>query len=160
MLALVGTLVVSTVPNLFNAIQRTKQRRTMADMRTLGAAMEAYAVDNQSYPTASCMPNIFVPPPKALKPDSFRSLIPTYISRVPTLDGWNREFGFTRDANGSFYVIQSRGAAGGGFSTLFCGETDDINANIAFSNGAFIQWPRGGLGGGTDGGNSDSKLSY
>src|SRR5215831_5487530 len=83
-LALVATLVVSTLPNLLNAIQRTKQRRTMADMRTLGTALEAYAVDHQSYPSASCMPDIFVPPAKPLKPSSFRSLVPTYISQVPT----------------------------------------------------------------------------
>ena len=48
--AIIGIIAAIAIPNLLNAIQRGKQKRTMADMRAVGTAVEAYAVDNNLYP--------------------------------------------------------------------------------------------------------------
>ena len=53
-IAIIGILAAIAIPNLLNAVQRGKQKRTMSDMRALATAVEAYAVDNNLYPTASC----------------------------------------------------------------------------------------------------------
>src|SRR3977135_2974422 len=53
-IAIIGILAAIAIPNLLNAVQRGKQKRTMSDMRALATAVEAYAVDNNSYPLASC----------------------------------------------------------------------------------------------------------
>ena len=37
------------IPNLLNAIQRGKQKRTMGDMRTVGTANETYSLDANQY---------------------------------------------------------------------------------------------------------------
>ena len=50
--AIIGIIAAIAIPNLLNAIQRGKQKRTMADMRAVGTAVEAYAVDNNFYPAA------------------------------------------------------------------------------------------------------------
>ena len=44
-IAIIGILAAIAVPNLLNAVQRGKQKRTMSDMRALATAIEAYAVD-------------------------------------------------------------------------------------------------------------------
>ncbi len=49
-IAIIGILAAIAIPNLLNAVQRGKQKRTMSDMRALATAVEAYAVDNNTYP--------------------------------------------------------------------------------------------------------------
>src|SRR5258706_1489699 len=51
--AIIGIIAAIAIPNLLNAIDRGKQKRTMADMRSVGTAVESYAVDNNVYPTAN-----------------------------------------------------------------------------------------------------------
>ena len=51
-IAIIGILAAIAIPNLLNAVQRGKQKRTMSDMRALATAIESYAVDNNVYPTA------------------------------------------------------------------------------------------------------------
>src|SRR5438094_309697 len=49
--AIIGILAAIAIPNLLTAKQRASQKRTMADIRSLGAALEAYASDNnEAYP--------------------------------------------------------------------------------------------------------------
>ena len=48
--AIIGIIAAIAIPNLLNAIDRGKQKRTMADMRSIGTAIESYAVDNNFYP--------------------------------------------------------------------------------------------------------------
>src|ERR1017187_7289029 len=50
--AIIGIIVAIAIPNLLNAIQRAKQKRTMGDMRSAGTAADAYAVDFNHYPAA------------------------------------------------------------------------------------------------------------
>ena len=52
-IAIIGILAAIAIPNLLNAVQRGKQKRTMSDMRALATAIEAYAVDNNTYPAAA-----------------------------------------------------------------------------------------------------------
>ena len=49
--AIIGIIAAIAIPNLLNAINRGRQKRTMADIRTIGTAVEAYAVDKSFYPS-------------------------------------------------------------------------------------------------------------
>src|SRR5262244_2052256 len=40
--AIIGIIAAIAIPNLLNAIDRSKQKRTMADMRSVGTACEEY----------------------------------------------------------------------------------------------------------------------
>src|SRR5258705_1906491 len=48
--AIIAILAAIAVPNFLQAQTRAKVSRTLADMRTVGMALEAYRVDNRSYP--------------------------------------------------------------------------------------------------------------
>ena len=52
-LVVISVLTAIMIPNLLNAINRGKQKRSMADIRSIATAVETYAVDNHSYPVAS-----------------------------------------------------------------------------------------------------------
>jgi type II secretion system protein G len=142
-IALIGLLSAILVPNLRNVSRVSRQRRTMADMQTLATAIEAYAVDHGAYPAAAaCGRSELLPDPVELKDDAFLStLVPTYIAQPPRTDAWGNPFGYGRDTSGTSYLIQSRGENGGSFEKLRCGPTADFDADIAYSNGAFVQWP-------------------
>src|SRR3984893_16324005 len=90
-IAIIGILAAIAIPNLLNAVQRGKQKRTMSDMRALATAIEAYAVDNNSYPAAACSSGIFTSGTEnQLATNSFTNLTPTYIAQPPKADGWGR----------------------------------------------------------------------
>ncbi len=50
--AILVVIVFVAVPSLKNSVSRAPRKRTGADMRTIGSAMEAYRKSNGVYPTA------------------------------------------------------------------------------------------------------------
>jgi general secretion pathway protein G len=131
--AIIGIIAAIAIPNLLNAIDRGKQKRTMADMRSIGTAIESYAVDNNRYPmgwsdvgAAGVSANV----------------APIYIKTVPTTDGWNNVWHVWSSATGTEYTIESY-AKDGGTQADSGGQTTDFQCDILFANGQFYQWPQG-----------------
>jgi len=139
-IAIIGILAAIAIPNLLNAVQRGKQKRTMSDMRALATAIEAYAVDNNQYPNASCASGLVSSGDVVVNTTSFQLLTPTYIATPPRVDGWGRFYQYTNPTAG--YEIRSLGRDGAP-SPIVCGTTTDFNDDIMYSNGTFIQWPEG-----------------
>ena len=129
--AIIGIIAAIAIPNLLNAIDRGKQKRTMADIRSLGTAVESYAVDNNFYPKVASY--------AAVTP----FLQPIYIKTAPASDGWNKVWLFAGDTtNGVAYTLTST-AKDGIASAVTGGMTNDFNCDILFANGQFFQWPQG-----------------
>ena len=141
-IAIIGILAAIAIPNLLNAVQRGKQKRTMSDMRALATAIESYCVDNNFYPSAACNPGTYTTSGTALDLSSFTNLQPTYIAQVPRQDGWGRFMDYAVDNALFRYNIRSFGRDGSA-QTFSCGTTTDFNDDILYSNGTFIQWPEG-----------------
>ena len=141
-IAIIGILAAIAIPNLLNAVQRSKQKRSMVDMRTLATAIEAFHVDNSLFPTAACASGQFTATGTTLDDTSFAVLTPTYVASPPRKDGWGRFYVYNVDNGYSQYNIRSLGRNGVA-DTLTCGTTTDFNDDILYSNGTFIQWPEG-----------------
>ena len=141
-IAIIGILAAIAIPNLLNAVQRGKQKRTMTDMRALATAIEAYHVDNSAFPSASCIAGMYTDVGATLDASSFTSIAPTWISHPPLQDGWGRFFTYNVNNGFSQYNIRSLGRDGA-VTTAVCGTTTDFNDDILFSNGTFLQWPEG-----------------
>ncbi len=129
--AIIGIIAAIAIPNLLNAIDRGKQKRTMADMRSIGTAVESYAVDNNFYPRGLTWGATLT-----------AALAPIYIKTIPGNDGWNNTWVFASSANGSLYTITSY-TKDGIVSALTGGQTGDFNCDLIFANGQFFQWPQG-----------------
>jgi general secretion pathway protein G len=142
-IAIIGILAAIAIPNLLNAVARGKQKRTMADMRSVATALEAYAVDYNIYPPATCSGNAFTTYGTALALDTgLSSIVPTYISQVPRQDGWGRAYLYNLGEGSASYNLVSLGKDGSA-GTPACGPTTNFNDDIIYSNGAFLQWPEG-----------------
>ncbi len=148
-IAIIGILAAIAIPNLLSAVQRGKQKRTMADMRSLATSIEAYAVDNNVYPPgAACASGLFTSIGSIMNDSSFTCLTPTYIAQPPKTDGWQRFMYYNVSAPGDNYNLVSYGRDGllgpnGADANNYCGSTTDFNDDIVYSNGTFLSWPEG-----------------
>ncbi len=129
--AIIGIIAAISIPNLLNAIDRGKQKRTMADIRSIGTAVESYSIDNSRYPTAGDMA-------------AAQSLLePAYIKKLPLQDGWSHDLVYQPGAtSGAGYTLRSLGKDGVASPTPG-GRTSDLSADIIFVDGQFTQWPEG-----------------
>ena len=127
--AIIGIIAAIAIPNLLNAIDRGKQKRTMADLRSVGTAVESYSIDNNVYPVASAMNTL----------ETF--IEPVYIRTAPLTDGWTRTFQVASIIGE--YTVCSGGKDGGTCTSDSGGAQGSFNASISFANGQFVQWPEG-----------------
>ncbi len=61
--AIIGIIAAIAIPNLLNAIHRGRQKRSMADMRTIATAIGTYATDLNYYPRGMATLADFEPVP-------------------------------------------------------------------------------------------------
>ena len=145
--AIIGILAAIAIPNLLTAMQRSKQKRTMADMRSIATAWEARATDLNRYNAAGA---ISLYSDNEVSAELSGALSPTYIKSMPLKDGWGNSFSFFTDLawgsdNGQAqnYQIRSTGKDATEDDAINGGGTTDFNNDILFSNGSFIQYPEG-----------------
>ena len=100
----VGSTIVQNVLKV--STPRVPPVRTKADMSTVRAAIEAFAIDNEQYPEAKTMEELAV------------LMEPTYIGSLPRTDGWGHPFRYAswrKDAGATGpdeYVLVSGGKDG------------------------------------------------
>jgi len=132
--AIIGIIAAIAIPNLLNAIQRGKQKRTMADIRAIGTSVEAYAVDNNMYPAGGS-------PVASIASNTE----PKYIKKMPTHDAWEGEIDYISGPAATApqeYTIESYGKNLSN-EAVARGATTDFNNDIIFSQGSFVQFPEG-----------------
>lgn len=133
--AIIGILAAMGIMNYFNAIARARQKRTMADIRTIAQAWEARAVETRSYTAAG-----FSFPSALVYEDVRDALVPTYIQRIPRVDGWGNPIEFGAIIN--LYGIRSPGRDGVYEGASYVpGSVDSPDGDIVFSNGNFVRYP-------------------
>ena len=141
--AIIGILAAIAIPNLLTALQRSRQKRSMADMRSIATAWEARATDTNGYAAAGAA--ISWPDPTLDVTVLVSMLTPTYIKKFPDYDGWGTRFQVGYDNRN--YGIESLGADktdnNDGTSAAAPVETTDFDCDIIFSNGNFVVYPNG-----------------
>jgi type II secretion system protein G len=142
--AIIGIVTAMAVANLVSAVQRAKQRRTMADMRTLALAIESYSTDFNRYPASAgfVLPSGLSLPDVTLAP-LMPELTPTYIKIVPMKDGWDSWFTYGTSPSEFDYVLRSNGADGAPESAPPYGATHLFENDVILVDGAFVQYPEG-----------------
>ena len=143
--AIIGILAAIAIPNLLTAMQRSKQKRTMADIRTIATAWEARATDVNRYNAAG---TITIPTGAVSAADLTTYLTPTYVKNLPAKDGWGTPYAFAADqvfaasTAAQVYMIISYGKDGQP-SSYNGGATTAFDCDIVYSNGSFVQYPEG-----------------
>ena len=139
--AIIGIIAAIAIPNLMVAIQKGKQKATMADLKSVGTGIESYISDwtvaPASNPTASGGQTWFEP---------------FYIKVSPKADGWGHPFGYLVDTGSDIYSIFSAGRDGTNVepavveippqgALYICTQLPDFAFDICFSNGNFTVGP-------------------
>lgn len=145
--AIIGILAAIAIPNLLTAMQKSKQKRTMADMRSLATAWESYATDVNAYTPAAQVGSTFAWPTVTRDVPAMEALLtPTYIRNLPQTDGWSTffEFGVDSATSAQSYAIRALGkdksADGASYTS---GMTGLFECDIVYADGAFVVWPEG-----------------
>jgi len=132
---LVVILIISIVASialvaLMNALDKARQRGTMADMRTVSKAIEAYFVD-------------FGHPPSDAggAPGLAPALIPYQTSVLPMQDRWTHVFTYVSDPASGMYSIESWGKDGIDGADITVAARMDFDLDIVLANGIFVSSP-------------------
>jgi len=131
--AIIGILVAIAVPNLLDAIDRSKQRATVAEMRLWAIALQEYYAQLSTYP----------PPGGAavqVDPTLRDKLVPFTINTLDLDDGWKFRYWYESDlaASYTFRSCGKDGICGLGVtpSTWF-----NYSLDIIIADGIFINAP-------------------
>jgi len=122
--AIIGIIAAIAVPQLMNAMDRGRQRRSMADMRNIATAGGTMRVDTGSYPA------------------NLAALVPTYMQVTPANDGWGTAYLYVVGAD--TYTITSLGsdnAAGPVAPVPWI--NDPYDPDIVMTDGQFTFAPTG-----------------
>ena len=129
--AVIGLIVAIAVPNLLNAIQRSRQTRTISDLRSISNGLGIYQQDYAKFPVAASLGSF-----TAVSED----LVP-FIGNVPIEDGWQKTFQYKSD--GDTYTLASFGANLLADQPWSSGKTSYFDEDIVILDGSFLQIPEG-----------------
>ena len=136
--AIIGIVAAIAIPNLLTAIQKSKQKATMGDMKSIGTAVESYMTDNYIAPGS-------------LLGDGFGglSIRAFHIKKMPSSDAWGGAWEYARDdTNRDIYSIGSGGRDNnfeddwGLVGEYVVNSLTAFDNDIIYSNGAFVYGPR------------------
>ncbi|MEO8198866.1 MAG: prepilin-type N-terminal cleavage/methylation domain-containing protein [Thermoanaerobaculia bacterium] len=159
--AIIGIIAAILIPNLIDALQKAKQKRTMADMRNVGTAWLSWVTDvvsgaaagsrtwdGTNYSTSLTADNLYT----TLHPSSTFF----YLNEIPGKDGWKFSYVYAYTGNplGAQVIAIGSGGRNGDLTSFASVSTGpftptDYDQDIIWADGFYVRWP-----GGTDTGGS------
>ncbi|HXU46570.1 MAG TPA: prepilin-type N-terminal cleavage/methylation domain-containing protein [Thermoanaerobaculia bacterium] len=150
--AIIGIIAAMLIPNLLDAMQKAKQKRTVADIHIVGTGMMSWLTDQASAAaagsTTSSDVNLADFPPITVT--VLQSVIaPNFVGLLPPLDGWKRPYDYYLNVAHPtalhVMAMRSKGRDGlasgdpyspGGF------DPTDYEQDIVWTDGFFVRWPQ------------------
>ena len=124
---IISIIAAIAIPNFLAALQRSRQRRSMSDMRTLSTAVETYKIDFSRPPQDPDITNLI------------NTLQPIYVKVLPKLDGWQRDFYYV--AGVEVYTLETYGKDGIDGGNISPATKDDFDLDIVLVDGFFTAAP-------------------
>lgn len=149
-IAIIGIIAAMLIPSLLDAIQKSKQKRSVADLRIVGTAMMAWLTDENGAAAAagqavtvdmSVYPVVTLPALEA-------EMVPQYIQEIPLRDAWKNDYEYRLDqadpTGSETMAIRCRGRNGtfdGASYTVGSFQPTDYDQDIVWADGQFVRWP-------------------
>ncbi|MCP4202100.1 MAG: prepilin-type N-terminal cleavage/methylation domain-containing protein [bacterium] len=153
--AIIGIIAAILIPNLLDALQKAKQKRTVGDIRNVGSAWFSWYQDQNSaaaagsgstYNWALLSSDISA---DGLLSTLFVSNTMFYIQQVPGKDAWGNDYDYQHGTaldDPTYMGIRSAGR-GDAFTsasyTMGPFIATDYNQDIVWADGFFVQYPAG-----------------
>jgi len=144
-LAVAGIVAAILIPNLVDSMEKAKQKRTIADIRTVGTAWLSWLADQEE-------PGTWAGSESPSAAEMAEILVPDYVREVPVTDGWGHEIRYTvsrtKFASEIFFTVTSPGRDG-----LFEDPppkndrpfpATEYDYDIVWQDGVFVSYPEAG----------------
>jgi len=156
--AIIGIIAAILIPNLLDALQKAKQKRTVGDMRDIGAAWFSWLTDQVGAAAAGTTAKTYSLPGDSVTGDVLlQTLYPNdqlfYIQEVPNSDGWGGQMEYWYSGNplsAQVMAIRSFGRDGvagpngsGDVYTMGPFLSSDYDQDIVWADGFFVTYPAG-----------------
>ncbi len=149
--AVIGIIVSMLIPNLLDALQKAKQKRTMGDIKVIGTAMFAWLTDQSAAAAAGASGtsiDLTQYGTQLAPADLTTVLVSQYIQQIPTLDGWKSPYQYylrTDNPHGAqVMAIRSLGrdkTAEGDVYTITSFDPTDYDRDIVWADGFLARYP-------------------
>ena len=139
LIAVVGIVAALIIPNFLDALQKAKQKRTVAEVRSIATALESARADDNRYPLAA-------------DGAALAALLAGHGYTGNGQDGWQRTLRYTclqPEGEGCASYELASGGRDGAFEHdpgEYPQESFELNAydsDIVMSDGMFSRWPSG-----------------
>ena len=126
--AVIGIITAIAVPNLLQAIQTARQKKSLADLRNIALALAVYNNDYGYYPVLGDTTHV--------------SLVP-FLGTLPKADGWGTPFAYSCGGNGVQYTAVSYGSNKAADLPYSLGSISRFRDDIVYIDSQLVQWPDG-----------------
>ena len=127
--AVIGIIAAIAVVNLQSALDKSRQRKTMATMRNVGTAIEAYSNDHSAFPRNGIS-----------AAELSAALSDQVYKRVETTDAWGNDLAYTSGSD--HYTVESYGRDGAdGPQNITRATAREFDYDIVFADGGFLNAP-------------------
>jgi type II secretion system protein G len=151
--AIIGIIAALLIPNFLDALQKAKQKRTVADVRNTGTAMFSWLTDQVGAASAgTSKQNVDLAQYTSITRDNLKKeLVSTYLQEVPALDGWKSPYDYYLDTENPLaqrvMAIRSYGRdtkeSGGPSYSVTNFDPTDYDQDIVWADGFMVRWPEG-----------------
>ena len=151
-IAIIGILASVLIPNLLDALQKAKQKRTLADMRITGTAMFSWLSDQVGAAAAGQQATaVNLGDYQAIGMTGLHNaLVPQYIEDIPQRDGWRYNYKYWLNVTSAAQSQQVMAIGSGGrdrndvSGQYPSGSFDptDYDQDIVWADGFFVRWPQ------------------
>lgn len=148
--AIIGIIAALLIPNFLDALQKAKQKRTVADIRNTGTAMFSWLTDQVGAAAAGGAGTVTMGSYASVAEVALDTiLVPQYLQDVPPVDGWKTGYQYyLNTANPLAQQVMAIRSLGrdkteetAAYSvTSF--EPTDYDQDIVWADGFFVRWPQ------------------
>jgi type II secretion system protein G len=150
--AIIGIIAALLIPNFLDALQKAKQKRTVADVRNTGTAMFSWLTDQVGAAAAGQTTTDQVDLTKYTERTTAEVatvLVPQYLQAIPLKDGWKAEYEYYLETEKvlkrTVMAIRSGGRDGAFSGTTYTVkgfDPTDYDQDIVWADGFFVRWPQ------------------
>ena len=156
--AIIGIIAAILIPNLLDALQKAKQKRSVGDMRNVGTAWFSWLTDQVSAAASGSAGNIYdmANLTTTLTGDQLLQTLYSppgegvfYIQEVPNVDGWGHPYTYkhAQDVLAAQYMAIISGGRDGSnpASSYHMGpfNATDYDHDIVWADGFLVSYPAG-----------------
>jgi type II secretion system protein G len=127
--AIIGVIAAIAIPSLQTAIDKAKQRGTMADMRSIGSGINFYQIDQSIFPASGTTAS------------QLSTIIQPFVKNpLPPRDRWNHFYGYDSDGF-SWYSLEAYGRDGIDGVNISPATKNFFEQDLVYANGRFDAAP-------------------